>query len=73
MLNLALALIYGIAAGMTMWIAFAGYRLFGLTREKAYRARAAEWDREDFGFWLGALLSSIVLTALFMITPIPVG
>jgi hypothetical protein len=72
-LNLALTFIYIIAAAMLAWTGFAAFRVCRLTTQKAYRATAPEWDREDFAFWLGATLSSIVLAALFLITPVRVG
>jgi hypothetical protein len=73
LLNLALTFIYIIAVAVLTWTAFAAYRLCRLTIQRANSATAAEWDREDFGFWLGAMLSSIVLAAVFLITPVRVG
>ena len=72
-LNLALSWLYAIGAVMFAWITCAAYRVYRLTMRKAYRPDAAEWDREDFWFWLGAVLSSLVLTGLFLITPVRVG
>ncbi len=60
---------YSIAAAMAVWTAFSAYRLFSLMRLKGYRAAAAECDREDSGFWLGAILSSVILSVLFLFTP----
>jgi hypothetical protein len=54
------------------WSAFADFRIWSLARREAYRPDAAEWDREDFGFWLGAVLSSVLLSALFLVTPVRV-
>jgi hypothetical protein len=55
------------------WTGFAGFRVWTLTKRRAYRRDAAEWDREDFGFWLGAVVSSVLLSALLLITPVSVG
>ncbi len=73
LLNLAFGFIYAIAVSVVLWAGLAGYKLYRLTSLRAYSTTAAEWDREAFGFWLGAMLSSIVLTALFLITPVGIG
>lgn len=73
LLNFALSWLYAIEAVMFAWITFAAYRVCGLTMRNAYRPDAADWDREDFRFWLGEVLSSVVLAAFFLITPVRVG
>lgn len=73
LLNLAVLFVCIVGTVLLAWTVFAGYRVFVLTRRKAYRHDAPEWDREDFGFWLGAVLSSIVLSVLLLISPVRVG
>ncbi len=73
LLNLSISILCLLGAALLVWTGFAGYRVLGLMRRKAYRSDAAEWDREDFGFWLGAVLSSVLLSLLLLMTPVRVG
>lgn len=72
LLNLAVLMLLAVASVVIAWLSFAGYRLWRLASAKAYRTEAAEWDREDFGFWLGAVVSSLAAIALLLMTPVRV-
>jgi hypothetical protein len=52
----------GFGAVAFEWFTFVAYRFFALIMQTAYLPDAAEWDREDFGFWLGAWVSSFLLS-----------
>jgi len=73
LLNMSIFFVSLVGIALMAWAGFAGVRVWTLTKRRAYRRDAAEWDREDFGFWLGAVLSSVLLSALLLITPVRVG
>jgi hypothetical protein len=72
LLNLAVLMLLATASVVIAWLSCAGYRLWRLASTKAYRPEAAVWDREEFGFWLGAVVSSLAAIALLLRTPVRV-
>ena len=63
LLNVSIFFVSLVGIALLAWTGFAGFRLWTLAKRRAYRPDSAEWDREDFGFWLGAVLSSVLLSA----------
>jgi uncharacterized membrane protein YccC len=56
----------------TMWAAFCVIRLIQTLRRGGHKVGAPESDRENFGFALGGLLSSLGLFGALAILPIKV-
>jgi hypothetical protein len=57
----------------TIWAAFCLLRLKQTLRRGGHKATAPEWDREEFSFALGGLLSSFGLFGVMALLPIKIA
>jgi hypothetical protein len=51
---------------LALWLLFSVVRLAMETAKGSYKGTANPWDRECFGFWLVALLSSLLAPVLYV-------
>ena len=55
-----------IAAGfLLLWLLFSLFRLIQETAKRSYKQSATGWGREQFSFWLGAVLSCLVAPLVY--------
>jgi hypothetical protein len=50
-----------VALGVTVWVLYAAYRVTVMTVRSRHKADAPNHDLSALGFWIGALVSTIIL------------
>jgi uncharacterized membrane protein YfcA len=68
-LNIALPVLVAVMVALVVLSVIAVFRLKRLVATKAFRDDAPPWDRDDFGFWTGIIVSVIGAIGLFAVTP----
>jgi hypothetical protein len=69
-LQLRPAVMAFVGSALLIWSIFCSWRLLRGIRRQHYRANAAAWDREAFGFNLGAVVATAVLIPAYLLTPV---
>ncbi len=69
-LQLRPAVMAFVGPALVMWFVFSSWRLLRGIRHHHYRANAAAWDREAFGFNLGVVVATAVRVPAYPLTPV---